>query len=174
MADDGSNIVSEIVEEAEQVVGDVGKGLIGEFAKLGKSATSQIRGSTSGASSQPGASGVQKSDSFWDEFKKITQAATGQVRGNPAANENDIAKAAEADREFSQEAAKEVAQRVKQIYEEYEKKRQQERQQQQAVAIKQEEKTKVELEQMKKFQERQQVNPAIAKTRAEIKNYGAE
>ncbi len=119
-------------------------------------------------------SAVQAGGGFLDELKKIGQTAVSQVIGNQpqAPTADDVAKLDKKDQEFKKEAIPEVQARIQEVYEEYAAKRKKEemltRQQSEAVAVQ-----KKELEEVRK-KEIDQANPAIAKTRAEIKNYGAE
>ena len=112
--------------------------------------------------------------SLLGELKNIGQAAVSQMTGNQAQTPraDDVAKLQKNEQEFTKEAIPEVQARIKAIYEEYAAKKRKEQMvdQQQTEAV---EEQRQELEEAKKNMV-DQSNPAIAKNRAEIKNYGAE
>ena len=114
-----------------------------------------------------------------DEFKKIGSAFLGQIVGaspNADLKHNEVKELAKNDKEFSEAASAEVSARVKTYYEQYyqmQKKRKEQLEQQEA--IKDEEEKKLEdLNEKKVSRDQLSIRGEIAKTRAEIKNYGAE
>lgn len=166
-----------IVGEALNVVGDVAGAVGGELKKFGQSVTSQVigSGSTSAptASKQPSAitDGDDAGSGVVGEFKKLVQTAGSQVIGQaPTLEAGQIAKMAKKDEEFSTHEAAAIRARINQIYQEHAAKRVHEKQQME-MAEKQQEEVKEEQE---KEIKKEETNTAIQKTRAEIKNYGAE
>lgn len=110
-----------------------------------------------------------------EEVKKIGKTAVSQITGRPqdqnAPAASDLKAMQKGDRQFSQKGEAEVKAKIAQIYAEYAAKRAREQKQEAAVQQQQEqEKTQV-LEQAKK---QEVITTPVAKTRAEIKNYGAE
>lgn len=182
MADDGDSgggILGDIADAA----GDVGGAIADEFKKLGSSATSQVTGSaptqTSNNSQSTddvsildqliGTNGKNNSkvhDSAGDEVKKFGQSFLSQITGHEVAHEQ----LAKEDDEFSKRESDAIAAKIKQIYAQHVAKRQQQEKQEEMVEEKQEEQKK-DFEQVRKKEE---VRSDIQKTRAEIKNYGAE
>ena len=118
----------------------------------------------------------QAAGGFWDELKKIGQTAASQITGSPQAQmptANDVAKLSDKDKKFSDAAQAEVQSRIQAIYEEHTARRKKEemaRKQQQAQIGEQKEKQ----EELVAKQQKQVPLAAIEKTKAEIKNYGAE
>lgn len=115
------------------------------------------------------------SSTFLGELKKIGQAAVSQITGSqpqtPTAD--DVAKLQKNEQEFKKEAIPEVQARIQAIYEEYAARRKKEEmaaKQQQAQIGEQKEKQ----EELLGKQQKDMPISAIEKTRAEIKNYGAE
>ena len=112
--------------------------------------------------------------SLLGEIKKIGQTATSQMTGSQSQTPtaDDVAKLQKNEQEFKKDAIPEVQARIQAIYAEYaaKKKKEQMMAEQQTEAV---EEQKQELNEAKK-QQIDQSNPAIAKNRAEIKNYGAE
>lgn len=179
MADDSGGILSDIAE----TVGDVAEAAAGELKKFGQSAASQISGHAGQAGGQPSKADIAKAKSATgggspqdqsaiDEVKGFGKSVLGQITGHTE-EYGDIAKMAKADNKFSQVESEKIKAKMNQIYQEYAAKRAKERQQQEVVKKQQEEQTKKLVEQQKK-EEMAVVDPAIAKTRVEIKNYGAE
>lgn len=162
MSDDDGGILSDI--------GD-------ELKKFGQSAASQITGSqpqnVPGGTKSPAAQKPQDTSkhSLGEELKMLGQDAISQITGHPVSSSEHLAKLAKADEEFSQKEQEAIRARIKQIYEEYRLKHGRQKQQEKMIEAKQEEQKKAELSQVKK-QEAPRAD--IAKTRAEIKNYGAE
>jgi hypothetical protein len=164
-----------------------GNSIFGELGKFGKAATSQVSGSGDVAeeadqipedvnSSQVAATSDDGRGTFFGELKKFGQAAGGQISGHAAAAAANISQMKKNDDEFSQAGQQEVKNKIKGIYAEYEKKRASEKQQEQQVLEQEQVKLEnIRMEQAKRARDAQEVNPAIAKTRAEKgKNYGAE
>lgn len=177
----------DIVEEAVDFAGDIAKSIGGELSKFGKSATSQIGGSQDQTSpSQPSnvkqdstaapasASTPGQTDehfSLMSELKNIAKVAGSQVSGKHITNE-EIAQLNKKDKEFSEAEIVALRAKINKIYQEYEAKKAQEKKQKEMEVSAQEQKKLVEKQEEKKIDK--ETNPAIAKTRAEIKNYGAE
>ena len=112
---------------------------------------------------------------FGEELKKFGKTAVSQVTGKPqdqgTATVVDPKAMAKSDKEFSKQGEAEVRARIAQIYQEYAAKRAKEQKQEQLVQNRKEEQGKLEVGEVKK---QEMADPSIAKTRAEIKNYGAE
>ncbi len=113
------------------------------------------------------------------EFKKFGSAFFSQLLGsspNADLKHNEIKDLVKGDKEFSEAASAEVAARVKAYYDEYyaiQKKRQEKMEE--AEEQKEEEGNKLEeLNEQRVAKAQMGVSPEIAKTRAEIKNYGSE
>ncbi len=186
--------------DSDSVVGEVASGFAGEFSKLGKSITSQVTGSkpkdpaTSTAvkqvdgfgkaitsqifGSKPETGAKAKSapapTSFLDELKKMGKSVTAQVSGAEDFDKEQIDQMAKKDEEFSKQEADALHARIAKVYEEYQaKKRKGEEIRQQQKAQEEQKKKEAEVL-MQKNEEELLQNPAVAKTRAEIKNYGAE
>lgn len=179
MGDDSGGILSEIAD----VVADVAGEAVDELKEFGQSAASQISGhagQTAGQSAKADISKVKSAvtgsagdQSAEDVVRGFGKSFTSQITGHTAdLGQGDITKMAKADTKFSKVESEKVKAKIKQIYQEYAAKRARE-QRQQVVAKQQEEQTKQLVEQQK-TEEMVASNPAIAKTRAEIKNYGAE
>lgn len=144
-----------------------------QFKKFGQSATSQVTGSQpSDANASPTNSKHADYDySLFGELKKLGQSATSQVSGHEMPiSEGDMKAMAKSDEAFSKKESAAVAARIKQIYAQYAAKKSQEEKQEEMIE-KQKEEVKVE---QKKEVKKVETNAAIQKTRAEIKNYGAE
>ena len=182
---DGSGSVADKVLDA---AGDVGGGIWGEIKKFGQSAGGQLSGhqstvlgnaTLSAKLSSPKTGQIPKpSDSgrhtVGDEVKLFGQDIIGQITGYQPKPEENLKKLQKADKDFSKQGEAQVQAKIKQIYAEYEAKRQREKQQEEAMKAQEE-----QLDEQKKAIEEKQkkeefINPAIAKTRAENKNYGAE
>lgn len=112
---------------------------------------------------------------FGEELKKIGKTAVSQVTGKPqdqgTAIVADLKAMQKGDRQFSKQGEAEVKAKIAQIYAEYAAKRAKEQKQEQLVQERQEEQRKLEVGEIKK---QEMADPSIAKTRPEIKNYGAE
>lgn len=108
-----------------------------------------------------------------DELGKLGKSAASQIspQSQPQSSSDDITQLAEKDKEFSKKEAAVVQGRINRIYQEYAAKRAKEQKQQEMVQNQQEIQKDREIQEIKK---QQTINPAIAKSRAEIKNYGAE
>lgn len=157
------------------VVGDIAGSVGGELAKIGKSAVGQISGKPTDSKSPVNPSDITKSADSQSEIKKAGQAIGAQITGGGGAQTDaEVAAMAQKDKEFSQAGVDQVRVKVKQIYEEYAAKKAREQRQQEAAREQQEERKKLEVEQLKKQERKSPVSPAIDKSRAEIKNYGAE
>jgi len=114
-----------------------------------------------------------------DEFKKLGSTILSQIIGssdNADLKHHEIKELAKDDREFSKAARAEVTARVKAYYDEYYamNKKKQELQDEQKEKQKEEEKKLEELNEKKVSRDQLIISSEIAKTRAEIKNYGAE
>ncbi|KKS04924.1 hypothetical protein A2W45_02205 [Candidatus Curtissbacteria bacterium RIFCSPHIGHO2_12_41_11] len=113
---------------------------------------------------------------FLGELKKIGKVAVSQIIGQGQAQTpttDDLAKLSDKDKKFSDAAQEEVRARIQAIYEEHAARRKKEemaRKQQQAQIGEQKEKQ----EELLGKQQKDMPISAIEKTRAEIKNYGAE
>lgn len=176
---DSNNLVSEIAGEVVHVAGNVGTAVVGELKKVGKTATGQITGKTTQPAPLSPLSQTKVikggSETLMGQIGQFGRTASGQISGQmPDLMNADIAKMAKSDELFSETARAEVRAKIKRIYEEYAAKRAREEQQRQLLEQQQEqEMNKLEVSKLAKKQQ-EEVNPAIAKTRAEIKNYGAE
>ena len=176
---DTDSLVSEVISGAASVAGDVGTAVVGELKKMGKTATGQITGKST--QSAPSSAFFQSkapkggSETLLSQIGQFGQMASGQISGRMADLTNaDIAKMAKGDDQFSETAQAEVRAKIKKIYEEYAVKRAREEEQRQLLEQQQDqEKKKLDVSKAARKQQGQ-VNSAIAKTRAEIKNYGAE
>ncbi|MBI2326690.1 hypothetical protein HYU92_00050 [Candidatus Curtissbacteria bacterium] len=176
MDDSGSG--GDITDEVAGIAADVAKGLGGGFKKIGKTAVSQITGAKNQplqTSQTPKSSGppAQKKDfSLLSEIKKAGQTVGAQITGAAPPSPIDLGKMQKKDQEFSQQEIEAVRAKVRQIYQEYAARKAQERKQAEMVEQKEQEQKGREIEQIKRVKE--PISPQIAKTRAEIKNYGAE
>ena len=113
---------------------------------------------------------------FLGELKKIGQVAVTQITGSPQTQTptaQDVTKLSDKDKKFSEAAQAEIQARIKAIYEEHAARRRKEEmaKRQQEAQIEQQEEGRAELA---KKQEKSVPLAAIEKTKAEIKNYGAE
>lgn len=113
---------------------------------------------------------------FGEELKKIGKTAVSQITGKPGDQQSqvsaqDLKTMAASDKKFSKKGEAEVKAKIAQIYAEYAARRAKEQKQEQLVQERQEEQRKLEVGEIKK---QEMVSPEVAKTRAEIKNYGAE
>ena len=175
MPDDGDS--GSVVEEIVDTVGDVGDAIVSELAKLGKTATSQVTGSApSPDTTLPKSSGAKQppvstdSDhSILSEFKKFGQTAIGQITGH--GQEANISAMKKKDDEASRQEYREIKSKIDQIYAQYAARRAREQKQQELIQVRQEEEQQKQLVEIKK---KEVPRADIAKTRAEIKNYGAE
>ena len=153
------------------IISEIAGAVAGEFKKFGKSASSQITGS-SNQTPQQSTNAAKTTDtsahSVLDEFKLLGKSAAAQISGHT--DDANLATLAKKDKEFSKAAEAQVKARIASLYEEYAAKKAREQQQQVLVEKQQEEVNAQQETEVKK----QQTNSAIQKTRAEIKNYGAE
>ena len=196
MPDDGDS--GGIVEEIVDTAGDVGGAIVSELAKLGKTAASQVTGSEpsldrhslsankqsfstnkqsfsanrtspkSGGAKQPPVS-TDSDHSILSEFKKFGQTAIGQITGH--GQEANISAMKKKDDEASRQEYREIKSKIDQIYAQYAARRAREQKQQELIQVRQEEEQQKQLVEIKK---KEVPRADIAKTRAEIKNYGAE
>lgn len=167
----GKSLTSQITGGSADTTSPVGDLSAKEEAKnFGKSIISQITGGKS--------PGGQKADvdmhskyqySITGELSKLAKSATGQVSWNR--DLNDMAKA---DEDFSKREAEAIKVKIARLYEEHAAKRKQEEEarKQQEIQIEQQ-KTQMKVQTLEQ-KKHDFVNPAIARSRAEIKNYGAE
>lgn len=178
MSDDSGGILSDIGE----TIGDVAGEAAGELKKFGQSAGAQITGGDTRSLQQSKgdiakankAVGSSSSDqTAVDEVKGFGKSFLGQITGHMDAVGADIAKMAKADNKFSQVESAKIKSKINQIYQEYAAKRARDQQQRELVTKQQGGQIK-QLEEQQKKESIKAANPAIAKTRAEIKNYGAE
>ncbi|MCR4324301.1 MAG: hypothetical protein NUV69_01290 [Candidatus Curtissbacteria bacterium] len=167
---DGDGFGSQILD----TVGEVGGAVGSELKKFGKSAASQVTGGQDSSSNSTNNSAKNKSSSPGDnpvgEFKKVGQSIVGQISGREPRHD-EIAEMKKNDDEFSEAEHSAVAVRIQQIYEEHAAKRASEAKKEEMVEGRKEEVKAENLEVQKK---QEFTNSAIQKTRAEIKNYGAE
>lgn len=108
------------------------------------------------------------------ELKKVGQAAVGQILGlqGQVPSEEDLSKMKKEDKQFSQAAEAEVKAKIQAIYDECRTRRKEQKELEAKKEAEEEEVEKVaEINQLRRTRE---INPAVDKTRAEIKNYGAE
>src|SRR3989344_5724877 len=104
---------------------------------------------------------------FLGELKKIGKVAVSQIIGQGQAQTpttDDLAKLSDKDKKFSDAAQEEVRARIQAIYEEHAARRKKEERGEQ----------KEKKEELLGKQQKDMPISAIEKTRAEIKNYGAE
>ena len=176
--DDSSHFGDEVLSEATQIAKSAGSSILDEIVEVGKTAASQLKG-TSSSLPKPNLQKAGSSDkSFWEEFMKFGQSATSQITGDALIGNGEIARLAKRDNKLSEEEAEAVRQRILKIYREYEEKRRQKRLTQEQVN-KEETEEKKEKQQISQLAQRDKAvaisNPQIAKGRTEIgKNWGAE
>jgi len=176
--DDSSHFGDEVLSEATQIAKSAGSSILDEIVEVGKTAASQLKG-TSSSLPKPNLQKAGSSDkSFWEEFMKFGQSATSQITGDAPIGNGEIARLAKRDNKLSKEEAEAVRQRILKIYREYEEKRRQKRLTQEQVN-KEETEEKKEKQQISQLAQRDKAvaisNPQIAKGRTEIgKNWGAE
>lgn len=118
--------------------------------------------------------------SIVNELKKIGQTAFSQILGTHPTDQipdkDELAEMARKDEKFSIEEQAKIHAKIKAIYEEFEAMKKKKDQEKEQVEKVQEEEAK-KLEELNEERVKEQeltVNPAIQKTKAEIKNYGAE
>lgn len=118
--------------------------------------------------------------SIVNELKKIGQTAFSQILGthptDQVPDKDELAALAKKDQKFSIEEQAKIHAKIRAIYEEFEARKKKKEQEKEQVEEYQEEEVK-KLEELNEERVKEQdlsVNPAIGKTRAEIKNYGAE
>ena len=184
----------------DSLIGEVTSGIAGEFSKLGKSVTSQITGSTpkdpssstaakqvtgfgkaitgqlfgSKPESTQKAKSTPQPASFLDELKKMGSSVTAQVSGAEDFTAEQVSQMAKKDEEFSKQESDVLRTRIAKVYEEYQAKKKQIDEEIKSKLTQEEQHQKEGEVLMQKNEEASFANPAIAKTRAEIKNYGAE
>lgn len=168
----GKSLTSQITGGSADTTSPVGDLSAEDEAKnFGKSIISQITGGKS--------QGGQKADvdkhskyqySITGELSKLAKSTAGQVSGKvPSASEM-----AKADEEFSAREAEAVKVKIARIYEEHAARRKQEEETSSQEALQKEQQKKQIDAQVLEQKKQDFVNPAVAKTRAEIKNFGAE
>lgn len=188
------------MDDGDSLIGDVASGISGEFSKLGKSLASQVTGSTTNSAlnadagqqitgfgktitgqifgSKPESAqktkSVPKPTSFLDELKKLGRSATAQVSGAEDLSADQISEMAQKDEEFSKQETDVLRARIAKIYDEYQEKRKKDEEERKQKLMGVEQKSKEAEILMEENKKASLTNPAIAKTRAEIKNYGAE
>lgn len=186
--------------DGDSIVGEVASGIAGEFSKFGKSITSQVTGSIpknpadataakqvtgfgkaiagqlfgSKPESAPKTKSNPAPTSFLDELKKMGRSVTAQVSGAEDLSGEQVSEMAKRDEEFSSQETEAVRARIAKVYEEYRMKKEQMDEEMKRKMAQEEQHQKEGEELMQKNEEASFANPAIAKTRAEIKNYGAE
>ena len=178
MGDDG------ILSNIGDVVGEVADEAFGELKKFGQSATAQISGHSPQVTGQPTKADVAKAKSAIsgspvqdksavDDVGDFGKSFLGQITGHVSdVGEEQIAELAKKDSKFSNVESAKVKQKINQIYAQHAAAKAREQQQEEVVEEQQEEQEKQLAEEQKK--EDLSTNPSVAKTRAEIKNYGAE
>ena len=135
---------------------------------------------TSNVAGDVAESATSAAGAFVNELKKIGKTAFSQILGtNPndqIPGKNELAEMAKKDEKFSIEEQAKIHAKIKAVYEEFEAIKRKKQQEKEAAQEVQEEETK-KLEELNEERVKEQelaVNPAIEKTKAEIKNYGAE
>ena len=118
----------------------------------------------------------QAGKGFVGELKKAGQAAVGQILGTggqtPSPSTEELPEMKKDDKQFSESAQAEVRARIRSIYDEYRARtKKQEMAQEEKMAQEERAEKVAEANQLRRIKD---ISPAIAKTRAEIKNYGAE
>jgi len=176
--------ISDIVGGFAAGIADGASQIGGEFKKVGNTVVSQVTGSPAPAGSSGDASlkdaatrlgtGPGDNNSVWGEFKKMGKSIGSQVSGDEDVSGGVLSAMTKKDEDFSQTEYAAVRAKVKQIYEEYEakKKREEAMRVQQTEVVNEQKKEMEELKVEKKKEEF--VDPSVQKSRAEIKNYGAE
>ncbi|MBI4037571.1 hypothetical protein HY382_00825 [Candidatus Curtissbacteria bacterium] len=142
-----------------------------EAANFGKSIISQITGSKhSGGQPVDSNKHSKYQYSLSGELSKLAKGTTSQVSGKVQS----VGEMAKADDEFSKREAEAVKLKIAKIYEEHAARRKREEEaRRQEVLQKEQQKKQIDTQALE--QKKQDfVNPAVAKTRAEIKNFGAE
>lgn len=168
------NLIAGAVRETVKGVASTG---VGEFKKAGKSMFGQVGGNSPGSASQTSAASGKTTPHYnyspKGETKKFGLNILSQVAGTKHSY-SEIEQMQKADEEFSSSAHSQLRDKVNAIYASHSQKQKQEAEnrRQQEEQVKQERKQQ-ELESRKKSHESWE-SPAIAKTRAEIKNFGAE
>lgn len=168
------NLISGVVTETVKgVAGTAGS----ELKKAGKSMFGQVGASSSGLASQKPAAASKTTPHYnysaRGETKKFGLNILSQVAGTKRSY-SEIEQMQKADEEFSSSAHSQLRDKIDAMYVNHQQRRKQEeenRRQQEEQA--KQEKKQHELESRKTSNEPWE-SPAIAKTRAEIKNYGAE
>ena len=109
-----------------------------------------------------------------EELTKVGQTAMGQVTGKTQApSANEIANLAKQDKNFSKKGEVEVKARINAIYQEYAAK-QKKAQMGQETQKQQAEQQQEEVAELENQQKSEELNVQVERSKAEIKNYGAE
>ena len=184
----------------DSLIGEVASGVAGEFSKFGKSITSQVKGSTpadtqntdssnqitgfgkaitgqifgANPESAPKPKSTPQPASFLDELKKMGRSVTAQVSNSEDFNKGQVAEMAKKDEDFSKQEADVYRSRIARIYQEYQAKKRQDEEKRKQILVQEEQKKQEADAFMQEKKDRNSPNAAIDKSRAEIKNYGAE
>lgn len=166
----GQSASSQVSGSAPSVQTNRDTSAVDQLTGFGTSLTSQITGSsdTSGDNLRGKKSGKKADLSVIGELSNFAKSAASQVSEGKVLEEMKAS-----DAEFSEREAGVVRAKIARVYEEHAAKRKQEEEvkKQQEVQV---EAQKKQTEQLKKTEQNDEVNPAVAKSRAENKNYGAE
>lgn len=182
MMDDGRS-PGDLIGEAFGAAGDTVKTIGTELKKMGQTATSQIGGANQAANKQPqvpdntsGKPSGGTNYSLLEELKKVGQTAGSQISGRSDANSQaeDIESLKKKDEEFSKQEGETLRAKIDQIYREHAQKKAAEEKKKKEEAVMEMEKKRQKREEIQQLKKLEPPNPAVAKTRAEIKNYGAE
>lgn len=169
----GNLIAGAVTETVKGVAGTAGS----ELKKAGKSMFGQVGGSSSASASQASAASDKTTPHYnyspKGETKKFGLNILSQVAGTKLSY-GEIEQMRQKDEEFSSVAHGQLRDKINAMYANHQQRRRQEAEnrQHQEEQVKQEKKQH-ELE-LRKTSNEPWESPAIAKTRAEIKNYGAE
>lgn len=175
----------EMVGEIGGVAKNTAKTVGGELKSIGKSAISQIGGTnkssnqstttTQAPDTSSDSSSSGKHYSLLAELKKVGQTAGSQIFGGQAEkSDEEVSSMKKKDEEFSKTELESIRGKVDQIYREHAQRRAAEEQKKKDQALKEMEEKRRRREEIRQLEKKEPVNPAVAKTRAEIKNYGAE
>lgn len=180
---DGGRSPGSLIGEAIGAVGNTAKTLGDEAKKAGQSAGGQIAGSNQPSVPKPQApdtaapkSSGGKHYSLLEELKKVGQSAGAQISGHTDSGNQvgDIDSMKKHDDDSSKVEFESIRARVDQIYREHAQKRAAEEQSKREAVLKEQEKKEQKRAEIRQLKKIEPPNPAVAKTRAEIKNYGAE
>ena len=109
-----------------------------------------------------------------EELTKVGQTAMGQVTGKTQApSADEIANLAKKDKNFSKKGEVEVKARIKAVYQEYAAK-QKKAQMKEEAQKQQAEQQQEEVAELENQQKSEELNVQVERSKAEIKNYGAE